>query len=136
MTTLPIHLLALDEAQVSLADESDDVRGLVVLDANGHRVGEVDDLIVDEADRRARLLVVASGGVLGLGAHRHLVPVETVARVSDHVRLHHAAETVPQSEGADSALDRGDYAAIYRQYGFAPCWDRDPHQSLLPRPTV
>lgn len=60
---------------------------MVVLDANGHRVGEVHDILLDEEQRRARLLVVASGGVLGLGVHHHLVPVEAVARVSDeHVR--------------------------------------------------
>lgn len=123
MTTLPFHLLPLDEGRVSLADHSDDVRGLVVLDANGHRVGEVEDLMVDQAERRARLLVVASGGVLGLGAHRHLIPVEAVARVSDHVRLHLAEEAVPKNEDADSALDHGDYAAIYSRYGCTPFWD-------------
>ena len=123
MTTLPVHLLRLDEGQVTLADESDDVRGLVVLDANGHRVGEVDDLVVDGAERRARLLVVASGGVLGLGAHRHLVPIEAVARVSDHVRLHHAEEAVPQAEDADSVLERGDFAAVYGRFGCTPFWD-------------
>ena len=59
MTTLPFRLLPLEEGQVGLAAATDDVRGLVVLDANGHRVGEVEDLIVDEAERRARLLVRA-----------------------------------------------------------------------------
>jgi sporulation protein YlmC with PRC-barrel domain len=123
MTTLPIHLLALDQGHVSLADETDDVRGLVVLDANGHRVGEVDDLIVDRAERRARLLVVASGGVLGLGAHRRLLPVEAVAHVGEHVRLHHAEEAMPQGEDADSIVERGDYAAVYSRYGCTPFWD-------------
>lgn len=132
MSTLPFHLLPLAEGEVSLADDSDDVRGLVVLDANGHRVGEVDDLMVDHAERRARLLVVVSGGVLGLGAQRHLVPVEAVARVSDHVRLHLPKEAVPTSEDADSALERGDYAAIYSRYGWHPVLGRDLHQSLLP----
>lgn len=123
MTTLPVHLLTVDESQLGLADDADDVRGLVVLDANGHRVGEVEDLLVDRAERRARLLVVASGGVLGLGAHRHLVPVEAVARVSDHVRLHHADDVLPPDMDSDAALARGDYEAIYRHYGCTPFWD-------------
>ena len=123
MTALPIHLLVLGEGRISLAHDSDDVRGRVVLDANGHRVGEVDDLIVDQAERRARLLVVVSGGVLGLGAHRHLVPVEAVAHVSDHVRLHRSEEALPKNKDADSALERDDYASIYGRYGCIPFWD-------------
>jgi sporulation protein YlmC with PRC-barrel domain len=123
MTTLPFRLLPLQEGQVDLAAAADDVRGLVVLDANGHRVGEVDDLIVDEAERRARLLVVASGGILGLGAQRHLVPVEAVAHVSDHVRLQHSGQAVPRTEDADSSIERGDYAAIYASYGCTPFWE-------------
>ena len=123
MTTLPIHLLPLDEGQVGLAHESDDVRGLVVLDANGHRVGEVDDLIVDQAERRARLLVVSSGGVLGLGAHRRVFPVEAVAHVGEHVRLHHAEEMVPTDMDSDAVLARGDYASVYRRYGCTPFWE-------------
>ena len=94
-----------------------------MLDANGHRVGEVDDLVVDQDERRARLLVVASGGVLGLGAHRHLVPVEAVARVSDHVRLHHDEGSVPPDEDSDAVLARGDYASIYERYGCTPFWE-------------
>ncbi len=123
MIMLPIQLLALAEAQVSLADECDDVRGLAVLDANGHRVGEVDDLMVDQAERRARLLVVASGGVLGLGAHRRLVPVEAVARVSDHVRLDLAAEMMPSDVEPDATAEPGDFESVYQRYGCTPFWE-------------
>lgn len=128
MTTLPFHLLPLHEDEVALAEDDDDVRGLVVLDASGHRVGEVDDILVDDAERRARLLVVASGGVLGLGAHRHLVPVEAVARVSDHVRLHHTEDAVAPTEELDGVLEGGDCSAVYERYGCTPSWD-SPHTS-------
>lgn len=134
MTTRPIHLGSLDEGQVALADDNDDVRGLVVLDANGHRIGEVDDIVVDEEQRRARLLVVASGGVLGLGAQRHLVPVEAVARVSDHVRLQHSADMVPKSHEIDAQVDPADYAAVYSHYGYTPFWDSDDTGSYFHEP--
>jgi sporulation protein YlmC with PRC-barrel domain len=122
MATLPIHLLSLEEGEVALADDEDDVRGFVVLDANGHRVGEVNDVMVDDDQWRARLLVVASGGVLGLGAHRHLMPVDAVARVTDRVRLQHSADMVQQYD-ADALSDPADYAAVYSHYGYTPFWD-------------
>ena len=95
-----------------------------MLDVSGHRVGEVDDIIVDEEQRRARLLVVASGGVLGLCAHRHLVPVEEVARVTDHVRLNHSEDAVLREENLeDAASGPIDVAAVYARYGCTPFWD-------------
>jgi hypothetical protein len=39
------------------------------------------------------------------------------------VRLHLAQEAVPKDEDVDSALEHGDYAAIYRRYGCTPFWD-------------
>ena len=134
MTTLPIQLLSLNEGAIDLADDTDDIRGLVVLDANGHRIGEVDDMLIDEAQQRARMLVVASGGVLGLGAQRHLVPVEAVARVSDHVRLQHSADTVPKTHDIDARVDPGDYAAVYSHYGYTPFWDPNHTGSYLHEP--
>ena len=131
MTILPFQLLALDEDAVELADENDDVRGLVVLDANGHRIGEVDDMLVDEAHRRARMLVVASGGVLGLGGHLHLIPVEAVARVSDHVRLQLPRTWCRRPSETDARADPVDYAAVYRRYGCTPFWDQHDTGSSL-----
>jgi sporulation protein YlmC with PRC-barrel domain len=120
----PTPLVSLEQGAIDLATDADDVRGLVVLDSSGHRVGEVDDILVDEEHRRARMLVVASGGVLGLGAHRRLVPVEAVARVSDHVRLHHVEASVLHGEDQDGAsLEPRDSAAVYRSYGCTPYWD-------------
>lgn len=134
MTTLPIQLLSLNEGAIDLADDTDDIRGLVVLDANGHRIGEVDDMLIDEAQQRARMLVVASGGVLGLGAQRHLVPVEAVARVSDHVRLQHSADMVSKTHNIDAQVDPGDYAAVYSHYGYTPFWDPNHTGSYFHEP--
>jgi sporulation protein YlmC with PRC-barrel domain len=71
---------------------ADDVRGMVVVDANRHRLGEVEDLVVDD-EGRVRLLSVVSGGVLGLDTRTRAIPIEAVTRVDDrvHVDLHRAA---------------------------------------------
>jgi len=127
----------LTQSDLALADPQDDVRGLTVLDPDGHRVGEVHDLVVDEGHRRARFLVVTSGGVLGLGRARRFVPVDLVTRVDqEHVyvaRDHRDVHDDPTSGGgADDAAEYDPqliaaelYADVYAYYGFTPFWGMD-----------
>ncbi len=119
-------LVALGDAQLGLAQEQDDVRGMTVLDPRGHRVGDVDEILMDERDRRARLLVIASGGLLGLARHRRLVPVEAVDRVGSTVRLERSDLHV--ETGFDYEPDAGhrvDYPAVCAYFGYAPFWEAD-----------
>jgi sporulation protein YlmC with PRC-barrel domain len=123
MTTGQIGMVTLGDSDLELANEDDDVRGLRVLDPNGHRIGKVDEIVVDEEERRARLLVVTSGGILGLGEDKRLVPVEAVARVSDDVRLNHTYVHVRKSTEYDPALtDTPAYADVYGYYGYTAFW--------------
>lgn len=123
MTTRQIGMVTLGDSDLVLANADDDVRGLSVLDPNGHRIGEVDEIVVDEEQRRARLLVVASGGILGLGQDRRLVPVEAVARVADVVRLNYTHDDVRDGAEYDPELaDAPDYAEVYSYYGYTPFW--------------
>ena len=90
-TSLPIRALAaLDAALRALVVVT--MSGMVVVDANRHRLGEVEDLVVDD-EGRVRLLSVVSGGVLGLDTRTRAIPIEAVTRVDDrvHVDLYRAA---------------------------------------------
>jgi sporulation protein YlmC with PRC-barrel domain len=123
MTTVEFGMVALGDSDLALAAEEDDVRGMRVLDPNGHRVGEVREIVVDEEQRRARLLVVGSGGILGLGECRRLVPVDDVERVGDDVRLRATHDEVRGSSPYDPALaDAPDYAGVYGYFGYTPFW--------------
>ena len=123
MEAAHVGMVALGDSDLVLANAGDDVRGMNVLDPNGHRIGEVDEIVVDEEERRARLLVVASGGILGLGEHKRLVPVEAVARVDQDVRLHYTHQDVREGAEYDPELaDPPDYAGVYNYYGYAPFW--------------
>ena len=101
--TNELGLVTLKDSDLMLAHAEDDVRGLSVVDAEGAPVGEVDDLVVDEEERRARFLVVTAGGFLGLGKAKRLVPVDTVTDVDDVVHVErssgevHALEFDPSS---------------------------------------
>ena len=102
--TTQVGLVSLDDSGLVLAHPADDLRGLRVLDPCHHRVGEVDGLIIDEEERRARLLVVASGGILGLGRTERLVPVDAVTRIDADVHLEVSHEQV-HSATHDPALE-------------------------------
>ena len=67
--------------------------------------------------------MVVSGGVLGLGAHRQLVPVEAVARVSDHVRLHLPEEAVPRARTPTSAWSAATTQPSTAATAGTPFWD-------------
>ena len=123
MATKQIGMVALGISDLVPVNDDDDVRGMRVIDPNGHRVGQVDEIVVDEEERRARLLVVTSGGVLGLSEDRRLVPVEAIARVNDDIHLHHTLDDVKRGTEYDPALaDQPDYARAYDYYGYVPFW--------------
>ena len=123
MTTSQIGMVALGDSDLVLANDDDDVRGLRVLDPQGHRIGEVDEIVVDEQERRARLLVVTSGGILGFAEDKRLVPVEAVARVADEIRLNYTHDDVRHGTEYHPELeDARDFADVYSYYGYTPFW--------------
>jgi sporulation protein YlmC with PRC-barrel domain len=123
MATNDVGLVTLADSDLALADPADDVRGLTVLDADGEAIGTVDDLVVDEGERRARFLVVTSGGFLGLGETKRLVPVDAVTAVEDEVHVEPSGEAVHGTSAFDPEFEPlPDFEAVYGQYGYAPFW--------------
>ena len=82
-TQAGIGLVRMGESDFVLANLEDDVRGKDVYDAEGQRVGSVEDLYIDRREREVRFLEVRAGGFLGIGEKRFLVPVEAVVNVSE-----------------------------------------------------
>jgi hypothetical protein len=76
-----------DPAELEFAEAPDDLRDLVVVDPDSHRIGEVDGLLVDPVGHRTQMLVVGSGGILGLGRVQRLVPATSVLEITDRVRI-------------------------------------------------
>lgn len=70
----------LGEAKLTVADPKEDIRGRKVLDKNGDEIGKVDDLLIDESEHKVRLLEVESGGFLGLGETKVLIPVDAITK--------------------------------------------------------
>ena len=82
-TRAGIGLVRLGESDFVPQNIEDDLRGKDVYDAEGKRVGSVEDLYIERKEREVRFLEVGSGGILGIGEKRFLVPVEAVVEVAE-----------------------------------------------------
>lgn len=118
-------LVKLTDSELVLANPSDDVRGRTVVDHNGDEVGDVDGILVDEAERKARFLQVGSGTFLGIGGKQRLIPVDAVTAVNgDKVHIDTSRDTVAESGEfhPDLIPERDYYEAVYKHYGYQPFW--------------
>jgi sporulation protein YlmC with PRC-barrel domain len=131
---LQARLVRLSDTELTVADPAEDVRGRTVVDKDGEEVGEVDDLLVDDREHHVRFLRVSSGGFLGLGATKLLIPVEAITRISDtavyvdQTRQHMAGappydpDLVHEDVAEGAYAGAGYYSDLYRYYGYPPYW--------------
>jgi len=107
-------------------ESTDDVRGMSVVDRDGEQIGTVDTLVIDEKEKRVRFLEVGSGGFLGIGEEKRLVPVDAVVRVDeDAVRVDTTRETIRSGPGYDPDVVEYEpeyFGDVYGYYGFSPFW--------------
>ena len=125
-TEKPGTLHRLNDTTLTVADPTEDVRGRKVLDAAGEEIGEVDDLLIDDRENKVRFLQVASGGFLGIGATKFLIPVDAVTRLDhDHVHVNQTREKVAGAPRYDPEMvEEPDWGAYYGYYGYGPYWGR------------
>jgi sporulation protein YlmC with PRC-barrel domain len=117
-----LNLVKLSDSEFVLEDRAQDVRGLDVCDSNGDEVGSVEDLYVDEEERKVRFLDVAAGGFFGLGEKRFLIPVEVVREVNEGgVVVNQGREKVAGSPPFDTGVvPQPSYQReVYDYYGYA-----------------
>jgi sporulation protein YlmC with PRC-barrel domain len=115
----------LSDTDLTVAQPSQDVRGRKVVDRAGEDLGEVDDLLIDGEEKRVRFLHVASGGFLGLGESKSMIPVDAISSIDeDKVHLDKTREDVAKAPPYDPELtiDAGYWNGVYGYYGYAPFW--------------
>jgi len=121
-------LRRLSDTELTVADPAEDIRDRKVVDRDGEELGEVDDLLIDERDKRVRFLEVASGGFLGIGETKFLLPVEAITRISeDTVYVNQTRQHIIGAPAYDPDLiheDAGEgyYGDVYKHYGYPPYW--------------
>ena len=82
-TRAGIGLVRLGDSDFVAANPEDDLRGKDVYEAEGQRIGSVEDLYIERKEREVRILEVGTGGFLGMGEKHFLVPVEAVTQVTE-----------------------------------------------------
>jgi sporulation protein YlmC with PRC-barrel domain len=126
MTTTPANttLLRLSDTDLTVSNQDEDIRGKKVVDMSGDDLGEVSDLLVDEGSVKVRFMEVASGGFLGIGQSKVIIPVDAITRISeDEVRIAKEREVVASSPRYDPDLVPENYwHDVYSYYGYSPYW--------------
>jgi sporulation protein YlmC with PRC-barrel domain len=131
-------LVKLDDVGETVADKDDDIRGRKVLDKDGLELGKIDALFIDEKERKIRFLQVETGGFLGIGEEKSLIPIDAITGVSDHeVHIDRTGGTVVAAPKYDPALvaEQSFYENTYSHYGYLPFWGPGymyPHIAALP----
>src|SRR4051794_37176040 len=94
MTSAPI-LLRLSDTSLTVANSAEDVRGFDVVDADGEDIGKIEDLLIDDTEKKIRFLLIGSGGFMGLGEKQFLVPIDAISKITnDTVRIDRTREHV------------------------------------------
>jgi CBS domain-containing protein/sporulation protein YlmC with PRC-barrel domain len=128
------RLVRLSDTNLTLADSAEDIRDLKVRDISGEELGTVHDLFIDEQERKVRFLEISSGGFLGLGTTKILMPVETISRITaDVVYTNQSRERVAGAPRYDPTLVEERYVSdVYSHYGYPPYWGPDYHYPPYP----
>lgn len=119
-------LVQMSDEPITLADPEMDIRGRDVLDRDGDDIGHVDDLLVDQDERKVRFLKVKAGDFLGLGGKTFLIPIDAITRIGeDAVHVDQSRKHVGSGPEYDPEIvTKGvpEYDRVYRHYGYAPFW--------------
>ena len=119
------RFVLLDEAAGDLGENVRELRGHRAFDRAGVEIGVVDGLVLDEAERRPRLLRIQARESLEPERPRFLVPVETIDRLeSDRLFLDVMRERVLSGPIDDPATwDAPDHwDGLYNYHGVSPFW--------------
>ena len=117
-------LMKLSESDLMLADTSEDVRGRTVRDSADEEIGTVEDLMIDQEQRKVRFLQVGAGGFLGIGEKKFLIPVDAVSRIDeDNVWINQSKTQIIGAPAYQPDLVGEDYYdQLYGYYGYSPYW--------------
>lgn len=118
-------LVTLDDLGKTVADVSEDIRGRAVIDKDGQEIGKIDALLIDDRARKIRFLRVETGGFLGIGEKKSLIPIDAIASITkDEVHINHSKSQVTDAPPYDPALvqEQSFYESTYASYGYVPFW--------------
>lgn len=101
-----------------LGDAPQSLTGLHVIDADGAKVGKVQQVYRDDATNEPEWITVRTGL---FGMKETFIPLAGARRTGDELHVPHAKETIKHAPriDADGHLDPSEEAELYRHYGMA-----------------
>ena len=124
------QLVRLRDTDQTVSSSDEDIRGRMAKDKDGRDLGTIEGLLVDEAERKVRFMEVASGGFLGLGESKSLIPVEAITRMTpDAVYIGHTREHVAGAPPYDPELVHTEleyFFNLFPYYGYPPSFGLFP----------
>lgn len=98
-------------------DEALGWRGATLHDADGHRIGVIDEVYLDADSREPEWALVRTGR---LGTGRTFVPLRGTTSGADGPVVPFAKDLVDDAPGVDpdGQISKRDEAVLYRHYGF------------------
>jgi sporulation protein YlmC with PRC-barrel domain len=121
---MTVNLVKLGDVGEMVADETQDIRGRKVVDIDGLELGEIDELLIDDVGK-IRFLQVETGGILGIGETKSLIPVDAIVSISaQEVHIDHTGKTVAAAPTYRPQLvdEKTFYDNTYSHYGYPPFW--------------
>ncbi len=99
------RLVKMSDSGFGVKSRESDIRRLGVFNQNGDQIGSIEDLYVDTQEREVRYLEVGSGGFMGLGEKRFLIPVEAVTNFREGgVTVGGSREKISESPPLDTKI--------------------------------
>ena len=130
------QLVRLRDTDQTISSSDEDIRGRMAKDKDGHDLGRIEGLLIDEVERKVRFMEVGSGGFLGLGESKSLIPVEAITHLEpDAVYIGHTREHVAGAPHYDPELveTRLDYFFnLYPYYGYPVSFGLSPFMVVSP----
>ena len=131
------QLVRLRDTDRTVSSSDEDIRGRMAKDKDGHDLGTIEGLLVDEAERKVRFIEVGSGGFLGLGESKSMIPVEAITRVTpDAVYIGHTREHVAGAPRYDPKLMHTEleyFFNLFPYYGYPPSFGLFPTTVAAPQ---
>ncbi|WP_299169183.1 PRC-barrel domain-containing protein [uncultured Arthrobacter sp.] len=126
-------LIKLSHSDQTVTPE-EDIRRLNVKDKDGEDIGQVDDLLIDDGEKKVRFLEIASGGFLGMGEEKSFIPIDALTHIDEDVHINQSRGHVAGAPVYDPELvDQTDfYEDVYGYYGYSPFWGAGYMYPALP----
>ena len=138
VTSVPT-LSSLRDTDRTISSSDQDIRGRMVKDKDGRDLGRIEDLLVDDIERKVRFMEVATGGFLGFGESKSFIPIDAITRMTpDEVYISHTREHVAGAPRYDPALVPSDlhyFFNLYPYYGYPASFGLFPQPLASPEVT-